>query len=42
MASVIVYYRPRGIAGNYKVGIYLELRSTDVSVILKGAHPHIK
>lgn len=29
MASIIAYYRPRGIQGNYKVGILLDLKPTE-------------
>lgn len=39
MASVIAYYRPRGIQGNYKVGIYLDLKPTEQAEVHRRTYP---
>ncbi len=44
MASVIAYYRPRSIQGNYKVGILLDLGPTELAKVFRwvgtgGMHP---
>jgi hypothetical protein len=39
MASIIAYYRPRGIQGNYKVGIFLDLAVTESAEISRRKNP---
>jgi|GEM_PF-6094969 len=38
MASVFAYFRPRGVPGNYKIGILLEQGSPTESVQVKTIH----
>src|SRR6266704_1518056 len=36
MASIVAYYRPRGMQGNYKVGVLLDLGQTERGKVFRG------